>query len=410
MSSVDATHPVHPPLREVIDHEQSAHRRRIVIRVVVGVLVLVAIAVTVIVLRPKPIPLLEQYRQGTVDRSDVVREVSATGRVEARTSVEVGAQVSGRLASVEVDFNDQVQRGQVLARFDTESLDAQAAQTSASVKAAQATLEQARADRTRAQRMLERSRTLHDKGIDSNETLENLQSAKAVADAAVRSAAAQLELQQANAQVAETNLGYAEVRSPIDGVVISRNVDAGQTVAAAFQTPVLFVIAEDLVAMKVVASIDEADMGEVKPGQAATFTVDAYPDRTFEAVVTELRSAAKVVQNVVTYEAVLEVDNPQRELRPGMTASVKVRTAEADGALHVPNAALRFTPPGREQERKNNTVWVLRDDELLPLRVVPGISDGVVTQIDDDGTLRPDDQVLVDLTTAGRKLHEGNGG
>lgn len=410
MSSVDATHPVHPPLREVIDHEQSAHRRRIAVRVIVGVLVIVAVVVTVVLLRPKPIPLLEQYRQGTVDRSDVVREVSATGRVEARTSVEVGAQVSGRLASVEVDFNDQVQRGQVLARFDTESLDAQAAQTSASVRAAQATLEQARADRTRAQRMLERSRTLHDKGIDSSETLENLQSAKAVADAAVRSAAAQLELQQANAQVAETNLGYAEVRSPIDGVVISRNVDAGQTVAAAFQTPVLFVIAEDLVAMKVVASIDEADMGEVKPGQVATFTVDAYPDRTFDAVVTELRSAAKVVQNVVTYEAVLEVDNPQRELRPGMTASVKVRTAEADAALHVPNAALRFTPPGREQERKNNTVWVLRDDELLPLRVVPGISDGVVTQIDDDGTLRPDDQVLVDLTTAGRKLHEGSGG
>lgn len=405
--TAEGTHVEHPPLREVIEHEQSVHRRRVVVRIVVGVMVVAAVVTLAVLLRPKPLPLHEQFRAGAVAQGDVVREVSATGRVEARTSVEVGAQVSGRLATVDVDFNDRVTRGQVLARFDTESLDAQVAQTQASVKAASATLEQARADRKRVERQLARSRKLHAKGIEPDESLENLESAKAVANAAVKSASAQLDLQKANAKVAQTNQRYAEVRSPIDGIVISRNVEAGQTVAASFQTPVLFVIAEDLVAMEVVAAIDEADMGEVKPGQSASFTVDAYPDRTFEAVVTELRSAAKVVQNVVTYEAVLEVDNPELLLRPGMTASVKVRTATAEGVLHVPNAALRFTPPGHEAEHKKNMVWVLRDDELVPLRVVPGISDGSVTQIDDDGTLEPDDEVLVDLTVEGRKLYEG---
>jgi HlyD family secretion protein len=336
----------------------------------------------------------------------VIREVTATGRVEAHASVDVGAQISGRIASVEVDYNDRVTRGQVLARFDTESLDAQVAQTQASVKAAQAALEQSKVERKRAQRLLEHSERLFERGIEPKESLENLRSTQAAAAAAVRSAAAQLELQRANAQVAQTNRRYAEVTSPIEGIVISRNVEAGQTVVAAFQTPVLFTIAEDLVDMEVVAAIDEADMGEVEPGQRATFTVDAYPNRTFEAVVTQLRLAAKLVQNVVTYEAVLAVDNPERLLRPGMTASVRVRTAEVEDALHVPNAALRFTPPDHEQEPKEHTVWLLRDGELEHVHVVPGISDGAVTQIAADGALQAGDEVLVDLSPAGRKLHE----
>ena len=395
----------HHSLREVIDHEQRARRRRVVIRIVLGVLAVAGVIAAIIMLRPRPLPLADQFRRETVGRGTVVREVGATGRVEARASVDVGAQVSGRLASVEVDFNDHVTRGQVLARFDTESLDAQVAQTQASVKAAQAALEQAKAVRTRAEQQLARSERLRAQGIESEEMLENLRASKKESEAAQKSSAAQLELQRANARVAQTSRHYAEVTSPIDGIVISRNVDAGQTVAATFQTPVLFTIAADLVAMKVVAAIDEADAGEVMPGQRATFTVDAYPEREFAATVTELRLAAKVVQNVVTYEAVLEVDNPELLLRPGMTASVKVRNAEAADALHVPNAALRFTPPDHAEEPKRHTVWVLRDDEPVPLRVVPGISDGVVTQVDDDGTLLPGDDVLVDLSPAGRKLH-----
>lgn len=393
----------HPALREVIDHEQRARRRRVAIRIALAVVACVGIAAAIYFLRPRPVPLTDRFRSDAVGRGPVLREVSATGRVEARTTVQVGAQISGRLASVEVDFNDPVTRGQVLARFDTESLDAQVEQSRASVKAAQAALEQAKVERSRAKRQLERSQRLFDRGIESAEILENLRSAEATADAAIKSASAQLQLQRANARVAETSHRYAEVTSPIDGVVISRNVEAGQTVAAAFQTPVLFTIAEDLVAMRVVAAIDEADMGEVEPGERATFTVDAFPSRTFEAVVTEVRSAAKVVQNVVTYEAVLDVENPERLLRPGMTASVKVRTAAVDDTLHVPNAALRFTPP--QQQAAKHTVWVLRDDALVAVRVIPGISDGMNTQIDDDGALQAGDAVLVDLTPAGRTAY-----
>lgn len=396
----------HRSLREVLDHEQRARRRRIVIRSVLALVALGGIVVAVLALRPRPIPMAERFRSEPVARGTIVREVSATGRVQARSSVDVGAQITGRLASVEVDYNDRVTRGQLLARFDTDALDAQVAQTQASVKAAQAALEQAKVDRRRAQRQLERSERLFERGIEAAETLENLRAAKASADAAVRAAAAQLELQRANARVAQTNRGYAEVTSPIDGIVISRNVDAGQTIVAALQTPVLFTIAEDLVDMEVVASIDEADMGQVQPGQAATFTVDAYPDRTFEAVVTELRLAAKVVQNVVTYEAVLDVDNPERLLRPGMTASVRVITARAEDVLHVPNAALRFTPPDHEQEPREHTVWLLRDDEPVHEHVTPGITDGTVTQVAADGPLEVGDRVLVDITPAGRKLYE----
>jgi HlyD family secretion protein len=396
----------HHSLREVIDHEQRARRRRLAIRIVLGVLAIAGVVAAIIAFRPRPVPLANQFRVETVGRGPVVREVGATGRVEARASVDVGAQVSGRLASVEVDFNDRVTRGQVLARFDTESLDAQVAQTQASVKAAQAALVQAKVERARLEKLLARSERLHAQGFESEETLDNLRASKAEADAASKSSAAQLELQRANARVAQTSRHYAEVTSPIDGIVVSRNVDAGQTVAATFQTPVLFTIAADLAAMKVVAAIDEADAGEVVPGQRATFTVDAFPEREFEAHVIELRLAAKVVQNVVTYEAVLLVDNPELLLRPGMTASVKVRTAEVANALHVPNAALRFTPPDHTEEPKRHTVWVLRNDEPVPLRVVPGISDDVVTQIDDDGTLQPGDGVLVDLSSVGRKLHE----
>jgi HlyD family secretion protein len=396
----------HHSLREVIDHEQSDRRRRLAIRIVLGVLGVAGVVAAIVVFRPRPVPLAEQLRMEAVGRRTVVREVGATGRVEARASVDVGAQVSGRIARVEVDFNDHVTRGQVLARFDTESLDAQVAQTQASVKAAQAALEQAKAARARIEKRLARSNRLHAQGIESDEAIDELRASQTEADATIKSSAAQLELQRANARVARTSRQYAEVTSPIDGIVISRNVEPGQTVAAAFQTPVLFTIAEDLVAMKVVAAIDEADAGEVVPGQRATFTVDAFPERVFEARVTELRLAAKVIQNVVTYEAVLLVDNPELLLRPGMTASVKVRTAEAADALHVPNAALRFTPPEHADEPRRHTVWVLRDDETVALRVVPGISDGVVTQIDDDGTLRPDDEVIVDLTPVGRKLHE----
>jgi HlyD family secretion protein len=385
------------PLREVLDTEQRARRRRVSLRVVLAIAVVVAILATTLALRARKPPLSEQFRTEVVTRGAVVRTVSATGRVEARASVEVGAPVSGRIATVEVDFNDRVTRGQVLARFDTESLDAQVAQTRASVSAAEAVLQQARVERVRARKELARSERLFALGIEPAQALDELRAAEGVAAASVQSAAAQLDLQRANAEVAQTNRGYAEVTAPIDGVVVSRDIEPGQTVAATFQTPVLFTIAEDLDEMRVVAAIDEADMGEVTTGQVASFTVDAFPDRTFRALVTELRLAPIVVQNVVTYEAVLEVDNAERKLRPGMTASVDVQTAEVKDGLRVPNVAMRFTPPGRQEESHRDAVWLLDDDELKRVHVEPGITDGTVTAVDPRGELHEGDEVIVDL-------------
>lgn len=401
----------HPSLPEVIEHAQVAHRRRWGLwGVLLGLMVVAAAVALVVALRPGRVSTSELFLATAVDSGAVVRRVSATGELEARSSVEVGAQVSGRIEAVLVDYNDVVARDQILARFDTESLDAQLAQAEASVKAARAALAQARADRAHTERQRRRTRQLFERGIETQENLEAIESGKAVADAVVRSAAAQLELQRASEKVARTTRREAVIRSPIDGIVISRAVEPGQTVVATFQTPVLFEIAEDLSAMNVIAAIDEADVGEVRAGQNATFTVDAYPHRTFEATVTELRSAAKVIQNVVTYEAVLEVKHSDVMLRPGMTASAKIETASEQDVLRVPNAALRFTPPGETEGPKNHTVWVLRDDGVAPISVVPGISDGANTQVElEPGSdLALGDRVLVDLTHQGRSYYERN--
>jgi HlyD family secretion protein len=227
----------------------------------------------------------------------------------------------------------------------------------------------------------------------------------------VQAARAQVELQRASHRLAKDALDDSVVVSPIDGVVISRNVEPGQTVAAVLSSPVLFVLAEDLRRMRVIASIDEADVGEVATGQAATFTVDAHPDRTFHAEVREIHNAPIVVQGVVTYDAVLDVDNRELELKPGMTASVRVVTKTVADTLRVPNAALRFSPPDRPAHEAGAQVWILASDEhgaSVPQAVAvrPGASDGVLTAIAGGARLSAGDRVLVDLTPAGREAFE----
>ena len=401
--------PSESALAAVISGEQRSRRRRIAIRIVVAIVVLAAIAGAVWWLRPPPLSLADTYRTQPVRRGPVIREVTATGRVEPRTSVEVGAQVSGRIETVSVDFNDHVEVGQVLARFDTRSLQAQADQADAAIAASKANHRRAKVDAAAAEQRLTRIRRLHDRGIESDESLENAQSAVDLAKAAVSAASADIGLKRAAADLARTNLEYAEVRSPIAGTVVSRNIEAGQTLTSTLQTPVLFVIAADLTRMRVVASIDEADMGEVRPEQQATFTVDAFEGRKFDARVTELRIAPKIVQNVVTYEAVLTVDNPDLALRPGMTASVKITTAAVDDALAVPNAALRFVPPDREDEPQAHRIWLLGEDDIEHIHVTPGIDDGSYTQVTAETELTPGTEVIVDLTPEGRKHFEGDG-
>lgn len=354
-------------------------------------------------LRPKPVPLVARFRAASPSRGDIVREVHATGRLEAVTTVQVGSEISGKIASVEVDYNDQVSAGQILARFDRAALAAQQAQIAATLAAARASVEQAKTDRERSGRDEERAQKLFAAGVLNQSDRDNAVATARLMRQRVSAAEAQLAAEQAAHNLAKTNLEHTVIRSPIDGVVITRNIDPGQTVASMLQTPVLFTVAADLRKMHVIAAVDEADIGEVALNQRAAFTVNAYPTRIFEGMVSEVRNSPVIVQDVVTYGAELEVDNTDLALKPGMTASVRITTAVAKDVLRVPSAAFQFTPPG-EKPRSEPGIWTLSASTLRHFVAAPGVSDGELTELT-QGQLPRSAQVLYELTSEGRKAY-----
>lgn len=395
--------PARRSLAELVTRERKrANRRRLLLWAILAVVPLLGLGGWV-ALRPRPVPLSAQFRTQPVTRGDIVREVRATGHVEAVTTVQVGAEISGRIATVEVDFNQHVKQGQVLARFDRDTLAAQLAQTAATLAASRAALEQARTDRDRSTRDRSRVDRLHEQKTISDVEHDAATSAARLAEQRVTAAEAQVAAQQAVFSVSRTGLEHAVIHSPIDGVVITRNVDPGQTVASMLQTPVLFIVAADLRKMRVIAAVDEADIGEVAVGQRSTFTVNAYPDRVFEGVVTEVRNSPVVVQDVVTYGTIIEVDNLDLALKPGMTASARVRTASVKDVLRVAAPALRFVPPG-EKSVERSSVWVLEGSALRRIDVRPGLSDGEITELAPNA-IELGQPVLVELTPEGRKAH-----
>jgi HlyD family secretion protein len=333
----------------------------------------------------------------------LVREVRATGQVEAVTTVQVGAEISGRIESVLVDYNARVHAGQVLARFDRQLLLAQQAQARSALAAALAALEQARTDSLRTGRDLVRVEGLYSRNEVSDADHDAAVASARLAEHKVAAAVAQVEAQQGVLAVANTNLDHAVIRAPVDGVVITRNIDPGQTVASVLQTPVLFTVAADLRRMRVIAAVDEADIGDLTPGQRATFTVNAWSDRVFEGIVTQVRSSPVIVQDVVTYGTVVEVPNRDLALKPGMTATVRIRTASTRGVLQVPNAALAFTPPGARADSVPG-VWVVERGALRRIAVRRGITDGEATEIQ-PGPLVAGTLVLTELTPEGRKAY-----
>lgn len=315
------------------------------------------------------------FKEEKVALKTLQNSVTATGTIEAVTSVTVGTQVSGIVNKLYVDYNSQVKKGQVIAELDKTNLLSELNTAKANLASAQSSLNYQTAN-------MERYKTLYKKGLVSADEYEN-------ALLTYRQAKEQVASSRENVQRAQTNLGYATITSPIDGTVISKSVEEGQTVAASFNTPELFTIAKDLTNMQVVANVDEADIGNVKEGDRVTFTVDAYPDDTFEGTVKQVRLEATTTNNVVTYEVVISAPNADLKLKPGLTANVTIYTQERSGVLAVANKALRFTPTketvGKDMKivdcKGKNKVWTLNGNTLTAHPVTIGQSDGINTEI-----------------------------
>ena len=329
------------------------------------------------------------YSEAEAAKQDIVNSVTATGTIEPVTSVDVGTQVSGVISKLYVDYNSVVKAGQVIAELDRTNLMSELSSAQASLKSAQSELDYQKTN-------YERYKALYDKGLISANDFEQ---------ARLSYVQAQQKTQQQKESVkkAQTNLGYATITSPIDGVVLSKEVEEGQTVASSFSTPTLFKIARDLTDMRVIADVDEADIGDVKEGQRVTFTVDAFPDDTFEGQVTQVRQEATTESNVVTYEVVISAPNDDLKLKPGLTANVVIFTMEAKDVLAVPSKALRFTPREamlNSDETITDTdakekVWVKEGSNLKAVAVETGMTNGTLTQITKG--LKPGTHVLTEV-------------
>jgi HlyD family secretion protein len=402
---------------------ESNHKR---IAWTVAVLVLAASSVGVYRFRAPGRQPAVRYETSKVDRGRVVAKVTATGTVSAIVTVQVGSQVSGTILQLFADFNSQVRKGQLVAKLDPRLFSQAFEQARANLAAARSNLVKARAQQVNADLQYERQQRLAAEKIIAQEDLDTAESNARVARAQTAAAAAAVEQAQAALHQAATNLAYTTIVSPIDGIVVSRNVDVGQTVAASLQAPVLFQIAQDLRRMQVDTSVAEADVGKLTEGMPASFTVDAFPGKAFKGIVRQIRNAPQLAQNVVTYDAVIDVGNPNLELRPGMTANATFVYAERADATRVANAALRFHPaaglgfppapaptpamraaPGAVSPAAAapgaavRSLWVLRGGKPALVTVATGITDGTFTELLAGG-LNPGDTVIDDAAAAGK--------
>jgi len=322
------------------------------------------------------------YETAQIERRDISSYVTAIGTVSAVTTVDVGTQVSGTIKEIYVDYNSTVKKGQMIALIDPTTFEAQVEQAKANLMHAKAALQKAKATLEDAQRNLNRQKLLWDRDLIARSELDAAQTNYDLALAGVSEAEANVYQAQAALKRAETDLGYTRIYSPVDGIVVSRDVDAGQTVAASFQTPTLFTIAQDLTKMQIETNVDEADIGEVKEGLSVTFTVDAYPEAVFSGIIKQVRIASSVVENVVTYPVIIDVANPDLMLKPGMTANVTIITDKKEDVLAVPSAALRYRPSDYSGDTlRGKVIWVLEDGKPLPKEVKLGITDGAYVEI-----------------------------
>jgi len=418
-----------------------------------GVVVAAAAAAGYVALK-RPAPL--NYETATVDKGPVVARITATGVLSALVTVQVGAQVSGQITAISVDFNSPVKKGQLITKLDPVFYQAGVDQARANWVAAKAQVEKAIVQEVDGKRQYDRTLSLKQRDLMSQADLETAEATWKAAAAQTGTAKGQLEQAKAALRQAEENLKYTNIYSPIDGVVISRTIDVGQTVASSLSAPTLFTIAQDLRKMQVDTSVAEADVGKLHDGMDATFLVDAYPNEKFSGRIRQIRNALQTVQNVVTYDAVIDVANPELKLKPGMTANSTVVYAERQDAIRVPNAALRFHPPaemlalvggGRGPggtgrggagspggggaasggagggggggggggarvpvartpsaaaatlTEGKKTVWVLRDGKPMSVRITTGVTDGTMSEVT-EGALKPGDVVITGIASA----------
>ena len=388
----------------------------------------------------KPSPV--KYETTAIARGNISSKVTATGTLSALVTVQVGSQVSGRIAELHADFNSAVKKGEIIARIDPQLFIAALEQAKASMAQEVAQVEQAKVNFKSLDLQRLRSRQLRAQNLIAQQDLETAEAAADSANANIAVQEAQLAQAKANLHQANTNLAYTTIESPTDGTVISRSVDVGQTVAASLSAPTLFTIAQDLTKMQVDTSVAESDVGKLLPSMPAIFTVDAYPNERFRGKVRQIRNAAQTVQNVVTYDAVIDVDNKELKLKPGMTANVTFVWAEKSDVLRVPNSAMRFKPPevvnaaaspsgtasaavrppgagpggpgghkrDRSQASDKRQIWLLRNEAAAQVPIRIGISDGSVTEVV-EGDVHEGDQVITDLANPGSaKPAAGPGG
>ncbi len=352
------------------------------------------------------------YKTEKITRGDIQETVFASGTINPISTVSVGTQVSGRIGKIYVDFNSPVKQGQMIAQIDPSIFQAQVQQASANLFLARANLQKANASLIDSKRTFDRYTELASKNLIAKSDRDSAETNYFLAKAQVSAAAAEVTQAQAALDYSQTNLKYTDIVSPVDGVVISRNVDVGQTVAASFQTPTLFLIAQDLTKMQIDTNVNEADIGKIKVDQEVEFTVDAYPEIIFKGKVAQVRNAPITVSNVVTYDVVIQVSNPELKLKPGMTANATIISAFKNNILRVPNAALRFVPPKQTvvKLQKGFGVWIIQNAEPVRVPITTGISDDNYTELA-AGELKEGQEIIVGEATKAKAAppHGGPG-
>jgi HlyD family secretion protein len=416
-----------PDIAETLGINQShMPSKRLTRYLALALVVVIAVSTVAIWIASKS--TVTQYKAEQVQRGDLTVIVTATGTLQPTNTVSVGSELSGIIESVKADYNDKVKVGQILAKLDTSKLDAQLTQSKAALESAKAKVLQTQATVAETYiklAQLQKVRELSNGKVPSQSEMDAAEAAFERAKADAASATAAVSQAQATLQAIETDLYKSIIRSPINGVILTRSIEPGQTVAASFQAPELFTLAEDLTQMELHVNVDEADIGKVKEGQKATFSVSAYPNRTFEARITQARYASTTTSGVVTYETVLKVNNTDLSLRPGMTATADITVKKVENAILVPSAALRFSPSVQQEEKsstglvgsllprppsgtqqrndtttngKQQRVWILKNGQLSSVSITTGATSGIMTEIL-TGDLQPRMDVVVDTIT-----------